>query len=223
MKARIKAVLFDFDMTLIDSSHAITGCMNGMAEDLGLAPVTRAQVLSTIGLPIESAWRTLWGDFRSEWLDHYRSHYSDRERKELRPFPGAVPLLESLAAKGIKRGVVTNRRFARVSVEAVGLVSYFEAIVGLESVERPKPFPDSLLLGLKLLEVDRESAVFVGDTDIDMKTGIAAGVRTIGIYSGNHDGPELIQAGAWKTVPDLTGLGVLLGVQERKTQHSLQC
>lgn len=216
MKHPIKAVFFDFDMTLIDSSHAITGCMNGMALDLGLAPVTRAQVLSTIGLPIELAWKTLWGDFRPEWLEHYRSHYSARERQELRPFPGAVPLLESLASNGIRRGVVTNRRFARASVEAVGLASYFEAVVGLELVERPKPFPDPLLLGLKLLDVDRESAVFVGDTDIDMKTGAAAGVRTIGILSGNHGTDELVQAGAWKTVPDLTELGALLGVQRRR-------
>lgn len=212
MKDKIRAVLFDFDMTLIDSSHAITDCMNGMAADLGLLKVTREQVLSTIGLPIEAAWRTLWGDFRPEWLDHYRNNYSARERNALRPFPGTVPLLERLAARGIRKGVVTNRRYARVSVEAVGLAPFFEAIVGLESVERPKPFPDSLLLGLRLLEVDCGAALFVGDTDIDMKTGMAAGVRTVGICSGNHREEELVRAGAWKTVMDLPSLGLLLGV-----------
>jgi phosphoglycolate phosphatase len=107
---------------------------------------------------------------------------------------------------------VTNRRYARVSVEAVGLAPFFEAIVGLESVERPKPFPDSLLLGLRLLEVDCGAALFVGDTDIDMKTGMAAGVRTVGICSGNHREEELVRAGAWKTVMDLPSLGLLLGV-----------
>lgn len=212
MKEEIRAVLFDFDMTLIDSSHAITACMNGMARDLGLLEVTRDQVLSTIGLPIEAAWRSLWGEFRAEWLEHYRNNYSSRERMELRPFPGTVPLLERLAARGIRRGVVTNRRFARVSVEAVGLAPFFQAIVGLESVERPKPFPDPLLLGIKLLEVDCGSAIFVGDTDIDMETGMAAGVRTIGISSGNHGEEELARAGAWKTVSDLFSLGDLLGV-----------
>lgn len=212
MNNDIQAVLFDFDMTLIDSSHAITACMNGMARDLNLLEVTREQVLSTIGLPIEAAWRTLWGEFRTEWLEHYRNRYSALERKGLRPFPGTVPLLEKLSARGIRRGVVTNRRYARVSVEAVGLAPYFEAIVGLESVERPKPFPDSLLLGLKILEVEPGFAVFVGDTDIDMKTGIAAGVRTIGISSGNHGEEELARAGAWKTALDLVSLGALLGL-----------
>jgi HAD superfamily hydrolase (TIGR01509 family) len=212
MRLGIKAVLFDFDMTLIDSSHAITRCMNGMAEELDLPRVTRKQVLSTIGLPIEAAWRSLWGDFRPEWLEHYRNHYSAMERSELKALPGAVSLLEKLGHLGIRRGVVTNRRFARVSVEAVGLASYFEAIVGLESVERPKPFPDSLELGLKLLNVDREDAVFVGDTDIDVRTGLAAGVRVVGIASGNHALRELSDAGAWKTVPDLEALGRLLGV-----------
>jgi HAD superfamily hydrolase (TIGR01509 family) len=210
MTSEIRAILFDFDMTLIDSSYAITACMNGMAKDLQLAEVTREQVLSTIGLPIEAAWNTLWGDFRPEWLQHYRTHYSPLERAALRPFPDTVPLLEKLTVKGIRKGVVTNRRFARVSVEAVGLEKYFEAIVGLESVERPKPFPDSLLLGLEILKVDKDSAIFAGDTDIDMKTAAAAGVRAVGISSGNHSETDLMAAGAWATVPDLASLGKIL-------------
>ncbi len=212
MKYEFQAVLFDFDMTLIDSSHAITACMNGMARDLGLPTVNRSQVLSTIGLPIEEAWRALWGDFRQEWLVHYRSNYSAIERKSLRPFPGTVPILEKLAGCGIRRAVVSNRRFARASVEAAGLDRYFEAIVGLELVERPKPFPDSLFMGLKLLEVDRGKALFVGDTDIDMQTGLAAGVRTVGVSSGNHDEEALARAGAWKTAGDLSALEELLGL-----------
>jgi len=211
MKEKVGAILFDFDMTLIDSSYAITSCMNGLAKDLGLGEVTREQVLSTIGLPIESAWEILWGEFRPEWLEHYRNHYSARERKELRPFPGAIPLLENLSGEGIRKAVVTNRRNAKVSVEAAGLSGFFEAIVGLDAVERPKPYPDSLLLALKLLDVDRGEALFVGDTDIDMKTALAAKVRAIGVLSGNHPEEVLAEAGAWKTFPDLASLGKWLG------------
>jgi HAD superfamily hydrolase (TIGR01509 family) len=211
MKAKIRAILFDFDMTLIDSSFAITSCMNGLAKDLGLGEVTREQVLSTIGLPIESAWEILWGRFRPEWLEHYRNHYRARERKGLRPLPGAIPLLENLAREGIRKAVVPNRRNARISVEAVGLSGFFEAIVGLDAVDRPKPYPDSLLLGLKLLDVEKEEALYVGDTDIDMKTALAANVRPIGVLSGNHHEMELAKAGAWRTFPDLTSLGNWLG------------
>ena len=211
MKEKVSAILFDFDMTLIDSSYAITSCMNSLAKDMGLGKVTREQVLSTIGLPIESAGEILWGEFRPEWLEHYRNHYSARERKELRPFPGAVPLLENLSREGIRKAVVTNRRNAKVSVEATGLSDFFEAIVGLDAVERPKPFPDSLLLGLKLLDIDREEALYVGDTDIDMKTALAANVRAIGVLSGNHTEGALAKAGAWKTFPDLDSLGKWLG------------
>jgi len=104
MKNEIKAILFDFDMTLIDSSHAITACMNGMARDLNLLEVTREQVLSTIGLPIEAAWRTLWGEFRPEWLEHYRNHYSALERKELRPLPGNRAAAGKTCRKGNSQG-----------------------------------------------------------------------------------------------------------------------
>lgn len=62
----IKAVVFDFDMTLADSSYAITDCTNRLAQEHGLRKVTREEVLKTIGMPIRDSWLQLWGEFKEE-------------------------------------------------------------------------------------------------------------------------------------------------------------
>ena len=65
-------VIFDFDMTLVDSSYAIRDTMNMLAEREGLPEVTREEVLSVIGLPIRDSWMKVWGRFDERWLADFR-------------------------------------------------------------------------------------------------------------------------------------------------------
>lgn len=200
---KIKAVLFDFDMTLVDSSYAIHHCTNLLASHLGFEEVSREKVLAAIGLTIEDSWRSFWGDFRQEWVDHYRSSYRDEEQARLKFFPNTLSTLEDLRSKGIKVGVVTNRRFARRPVEYMGLSSMLDVVIGLEDVERAKPEPDPLLKGFGMLGISPTEGLYVGDTDIDMITSAAAGSLGIGMTTGNFDEPGLKRAGAWRVMDDL--------------------
>ena len=64
----IKAIIFDFDMTLVDTSHAIAYAMNRFAEIMGLRKVSYDEVLATIGLPMEKSLSVLWqGQSQSGW------------------------------------------------------------------------------------------------------------------------------------------------------------
>ncbi|NLK18905.1 MAG: HAD family hydrolase, partial [Synergistaceae bacterium] len=74
-----KCVIFDFDMTLVDSSYAIRDSMNMLAEWQGLPPVTRERVLEVIGMPIKESWIKIWNKFEDEWLDYYRETFLDSE------------------------------------------------------------------------------------------------------------------------------------------------
>ncbi|MDD4160443.1 MAG: HAD-IA family hydrolase [Synergistaceae bacterium] len=199
----IKAVLFDFDMTLVDSSYAIHHCTNLLAGHLGFSPISREKVLSAIGLTIEDSWRMFWGDFRQEWVDFYRANYREEEQARLKFFQNTLSTLEKLRMNGIKVGVVSNRRFAKRPVEFMGLTPMLDVVVGLEDVERPKPEPDSLLKGFELLRVSPPEGVYVGDTDIDMMTALAAGCRGIGMTTGNFDKKSLLKAGACEAMDDL--------------------
>lgn len=206
MQKKIEAVLFDFDMTLVDSSYAIHHCTNLMAKKKGLREVGYQELLATIGLPIDESWLRLWGEFKQEWLDYYRENFREVEQSELRPYPDAVETLETLRVRGIKVGVVSNRRFAKRSVDAAKLTSYMDVVVGLEDVENAKPHPEPLLKGFAAIGVKPENGIYVGDTDIDMQTAKAAGVKGIGVATGNFSTDRLVAAGAWKAFPGLKAI-----------------
>jgi HAD superfamily hydrolase (TIGR01509 family) len=200
----VRAALFDFDLTLVDSSYAITDCHNTLAGHFGLRQVTRDEIMKVIGIPIVESWIILWGECREEWLDYYRANLRSAEHSGMREFPDARAALGALRESGVKTAVVSNRTNARGAVECVGLEKYFDVIIGLEDVANPKPAPDSVLEALTRLGVPREDACYVGDTDIDMKTAAAAGVRGIGVATGNFGEKELLSAGASKVCENLT-------------------
>lgn len=200
---RYDAVLFDFDMTLADSSGAIFHCTNLLAKEYGLREIPMAEVRAAIGLPIEESWRAFWGEFRQSWLDYYRSNFRGDEITRIQLYPNAVPVLTELRESGKKVGVASNRRYAARAVEATGLTPLLDVIIGLEDIERAKPEPDCLIKGFGDMGVDLEYGIFVGDTDIDMKTAAAAGVRSIGVTTGNFDKKGLLAAGAHIVLDDL--------------------
>lgn len=200
---RFDAVLFDFDMTLADSSGAIFHCTNLLAKAHGLREVPMAEVKAAIGLPIEDSWRAFWGDFQQSWLDYYRSHFRGDENTRIKLYPNAAPVLKELRQSGKKVGVASNRRYAARAIEAIGLTPLLDVIIGLEDIERAKPEPDCLVKGFGALGVSLEHGIFVGDTDIDMKTAAAAGVRSVGVTTGNFDKEGLLAAGAHIVLDDL--------------------
>ncbi|WP_455598354.1 HAD family hydrolase [Cloacibacillus sp.] len=213
MKNETKAVIFDFDMTLADSSYAIHHCSNLLARKFGLKEISREVVLAGIGLPIEDCWRLYWGDFKDEWLSYYRNEFRGVEQTGIRLFPNTVAALEKLRGAGIKTGVVSNRRFARRVLDATELTPYMDVIVGLEDVTNVKPDPEALFKAVGKLGVAAGEAVYVGDTDIDMRTAAAAAVRGVGMTTGNFDEEGLSAAGAWRVCSDLIEVPGLFGLK----------
>ncbi|MDR1137520.1 MAG: HAD family hydrolase [Synergistaceae bacterium] len=205
------AALFDFDMTLMDTSYIITDCTNLLAERFGLRSVTRDEVLSVIGLEISDSWVSLWGRFEDEWLDYYRKHFRAREQSGFREFPDTRSAVSSLRENGVKTGVVSNRHFASATVKKSGIAHLFDVVVGLEDVRNAKPHPEPILTALSRLSSVSNRAFYVGDTDTDMKAAVASGVTGIGVTTGNYGADALKAAGAAVSCPNLTcAAGVIL-------------
>ena len=210
---KIEAVLFDFDMTLVDSSYIITECMNRLAEAKGLRPITRGELLTVIGLELEDSWKVLWGHVGPDWVDFYRANFRELEVGGFREFPGTRKLPEALKKAGIRTGIVSNRHFARAAAERAGIAHLFEIVVGLEDVERGKPAPDSLRFALNGLGLPPESVVYVGDTDLDMAAAVAADVMAVGVTTGNLGADELLAAGAACACDDLLEVPAAIGLK----------
>lgn len=198
----IRAVLFDFDMTLIDSSYGVTFCLNRVAEAFGLRAVTRDEVLRTIGYPMEKAMEMLWNSFQSSWIEYYRNNLVPFERERLAPLPGVVESLRQLHERGIAMAVVSNRNRILPAIRSAGLECFFSHHVGMEDVDTPKPDPQSILIALERLQELPENAVLVGDSEVDARASKAAGVRFIGLTTGDRLSVDLFAEGAYSVVDD---------------------
>lgn len=212
-----RAVFFDFDMTVADSAEAVTVAVNAFAREKGLREICLDDLMRAIGLTMEESWVRYWGHCEPEWPDYYRSRFKELELSGFRPFPDAVPVVELLRRKGVKTAIVTNRWLAAQAVEAIGMGALFDAVVGFEEVERHKPAPDPVLKAAELLGVAVAESVMVGDSQVDVMSGVSAGARAIGVTTGGTSQEALRKAGAWKVcvrlaeIPGILGLDVPAG------------
>ncbi len=205
----IKLMIFDHDMTIVDSSYAIMAGFNYVAEHEGLPKVSHELTMKYIATPIPTFCEGLLGEYRPEWIKIYREASKKFERELIKPFEDTVPTLIKLKEMGVKLAVVSNRETPRSVLERTGLAQYFDEIVGaLEPYGKLpyKPNPAMINELLKHLNISKENAVYVGDADIDILTALGAEVRGIGITKGNFTAEEFNLLGAWKSIDSLEEL-----------------
>lgn len=187
-KGPIRAVLYDFDGTLADSTELIMRCYrHTMDTHLGHVPPDE-EWLSGFGMTLETQLRRFARDDAEagRMLDTYRDYQSSIHDTLLRPFPGAAETVAELDRRGYRLAIVTSkhRRSALRGMELCGIIPHFDVIVTPEDVSEPKPHPEPVLLALEQLGVGPEQAVFVGDSPHDIAAGQAAGTRTAGALWG---------------------------------------
>ncbi|HST59517.1 MAG TPA: HAD-IA family hydrolase [Longimicrobium sp.] len=187
-KGRIRAVLYDFDGTLADSTELIMrSYRHTMATHLGQVPPDE-DWLSGFGMTLETQLNRFarHPDEALAMLDTYRDFQDTIHDELLRPFPGAAETVAELERRGYLLAIVTSkhRRSAMRGMELCGIVSHFDVIVTPEDVREPKPHPEPVLFALEKLGVRPEEALFVGDSPHDIAAGKAAGTRTAGVLWG---------------------------------------
>jgi HAD superfamily hydrolase (TIGR01509 family) len=122
----------------------------------------------------------------------------ERNGDKVHAFAGVPDLLAGLRAAGLRIAVVTSKSRRRFVPDAVaaGIHDAIDVAVCNEDVRASKPDPAPVLCALERLELAAERAVMVGDTEVDVAAGIAAGTAVIGVTWGHHGEAELRQAGA---------------------------
>jgi phosphoglycolate phosphatase len=203
----MKAALFDYDGTLADSFVAITASTNHVREHYGLSALPEATVRGYVGHGLAQLLHSLVPNApTAEAIALYRAHHQTVMISETKLMPGVAETVPELARRGLRLGVCSNKRveFTRQLVAAFGLSPYFACVLGPDDVQnRAKPDPAMLLEGLRLLGVSPAEAVYVGDMDVDVQTGRAAGVP-VWLVAG---GAAAVPAGADRV---LTGFVELL-------------
>lgn len=196
----MKAIVFDWDGTLVDTLPAIT--------------VANAEVLRSFGVAYDDAayraayspdWRAMYRrlgvpepfieDAGARWLGAYRDLMT-----EVRAFDGVNRAVERLAGAGFQLGIVTagDRPVVEHQLEATGLDAYFRVLVCGDDLPFAKPHPEPLLTALGQLGIRTEPdrVTYVGDAPDDMRMARTVGARGVGIVSILGERRELEAAGA---------------------------
>ncbi|MEI2417259.1 HAD-IA family hydrolase [Orrella sp. JC864] len=203
-------VVFDWDGTLMDSTHSIVAAIQAACRDLDL-PVPSASAASwVIGLSLESALRRavpgLTAALMPRFLERYRIHYLTRD-PELRLFEGIPGLLEDLAARNIRLAVATGK--SRVGLNrvlaATGLGPRFETTRCADE-SFSKPHPAMLHEIMQELDVPPAQVLMIGDTSHDLQMAANAGVHALGVTYGAHEHKELLACAPQAIVHDVAGL-----------------
>jgi N-acetyl-D-muramate 6-phosphate phosphatase len=213
---RFDAVLFDLDGTLADTAPDMARTVNLVRAKRNLAPVTveklrphvssgaRGMVCTAFNITVDHRdYETL----RTEFL----AVYADNLAVDTVLFDGMAGLLEALDRDRMPWGVVTNKaeKFARPVMHGLGLAERCAILVGGDTCDRAKPFPDPLLHAANVLKLEPARTLYVGDDERDVMAARAAGMPVLvagyGYLGGSDprgwgadgivDSPESI--GAW--------------------------
>lgn len=216
MKTEI--VILDFDGTLGDTRRIIVSTMQAAMKELNLPVADEETCVRTIGLSLRDVFLKLYPELPVKQAEDYMETYQRlfAENKGLIPprlFPGVKETLKVLKERDVLLTVASSRSSAslRELLAQLGISTYISYVLGADNVLHAKPHPEPVLKTLRENSIVPECAVVVGDMPVDIKMGMGAGVRTIGVTYGNSSAEELRNTGADCVIDDFSELLELIG------------
>lgn len=194
--------VFDMDGTILDTLEDLQDSLNVILEKYGFQARTLEEVRRFVGNGIlrliEQAVPA--GCSRDEIEKVYQDfllYYQEHSARKTRPYDGIVKLLSDLKEKGLKLAVVSNKADAAVQDLCVRYFNgLFDMAVGERKGMEKKPAPDMVKLVLDTLQVPKEEAVYIGDSEVDVATAKNSGLHLCAVDWGFRDVDVLKEHGA---------------------------
>ena len=196
--------IFDLDGTLLDTLADLAAAVNYALRQHGMPEHTIDDVRRFVGNGVRKLMERAIPDgeknpdFEATFAT-FREYYMHHSLDTTRPYPGIIETLEALKAKGCRLAVVSNKMMAATQE----LCQHFfadtiEVAIGENEAAgiRTKPAPDTVFEALRQLGEEKDSAVYVGDSDVDLETANNSGLPCISVLWGFRDRDFLKQHGA---------------------------
>lgn len=178
-------VLFDFDGTLANTLPLTIHGMQFIFEKFDNRTLRGDEIVAMFGPPEDGmiAENFQHKDKIDEAIDCYFSIYEKEHRAFVENNPDVQKLLRELNDQHIPVGVITgkSRRAYLLSEKALGFEGFFRNVIAGEEVAAPKPDPQGILRTLELFQADPASSIYIGDSNIDVLAGKAAGIHTAAV------------------------------------------
>jgi phosphoglycolate phosphatase len=173
-----RAILFDWDNTLVDSWATIHDALNFLMRKMEKPEWSMEETRERVRLSLRESFPLLFGDRWEEARDIYLDRFRAIHLERLTALPGRETMLRSIAGRGIFLGVVSNKTgpLLRREVERLGWSGLFRSVVGAGDATADKPACEPVHLALTESGVTPgEEVWFVGDTALDMECATKSG------------------------------------------------
>lgn len=191
----MKTILFDLDGTLIDSTDAILEGFEVAYETFGEVTPDPEEIKALIGYPLDDMFEQLGvkGD-KWDYVDAYKKHYRIIARAKTTLLPLAREAIEA-ASRFATLGIVTTKTatYSQEILEHMGVMHYFDILIGRENVQNPKPHAEPIHKAIKHLDASYESTWMIGDTLLDIHSAKNAGIKSVGVLCGYGKRVDLVK------------------------------
>jgi beta-phosphoglucomutase len=189
----IEGCIFDLDGVIVDTAHYHYLAWKRLANELGydltekeneqLKGVSRMRSLEIIleqaGVSLNQEHKEMLAAKKNVWFNDYVQQMQPEEI-----FPGVRSLIREMRSRGIKVGLASSSRNAKTVIRLLEIQHEFDAIVDGTMIIHTKPDPEIFLKTAKKMSVDPAHTIVFEDAEAGVEAALAAGMKCIGIGSG---------------------------------------
>lgn len=224
---KLKAVIFDFDGTIVDSGEGIRRSIQYALEKNGVPVGEKGKLNYFIGPPLHVSFEDMYGingKQCEELIEAYRDRYARLGVYEAELYEGIVELVNTLRENGVKVGIASSKPtcFIHQVMEHFKISELFDTVVGTNFNKHKADKTELVNTALKNLGItDKKASIMVGDRLYDVNGAKGAGILSVGVLYGYGSETELKDAGADFLAHNVTGLYKILNNNDETLKKQL--
>ncbi len=200
---KYKAAIFDLDGTLLNTLEDLCDAVNHTMKLYSYPERTLDEVRRFVGNGVDRLITLCVPEHENDpnlaaVIDEYRAYYAAHSEIKTKPYDGVPELIDRLMKTGVKIAIVSNKMHEATVTLCQKYFPQVEVVCGEREREgiRRKPCPDTVIKAAEDLGVSLHDVVYIGDSEVDVKTSENAGVDCISVLWGFRDRDYLISEGA---------------------------
>lgn len=218
MTYKYETVLFDLDGTILDTNELIIRSFLHALEGHVAEDFSRDHIIPFMGAPLIEQLKRFSGLDDVELLaNKYRDKNLELHDDYVKAFEGVNEVIEKLYKAGIKLGVVTTKMRLTTDrgLKHVGIADYMGTVVTIDDVTKAKPDAEPVLKAMEALQANPKTTLMVGDSTMDIESGINAGVDTAGVAWSLKGEKVLTETGATYIIHHMNDILSIVGMENR--------